>query len=191
MLKFKYMDIKSNEEIKSNKIPNTFFEYRQLLYAVLKAIQNEPTLEIKDATLYKDLMNCPPRYISSFFYDHNIIDKPEGYSVLIARDKDGELLSMGRDRDGQYIEVAMDINSREKYIRFGATEAISGKCYNFYKTFDCYIDYHHSVNGDGNLRRIRTRTVGGWDTTYCDEDGESNIITNVKGMWEDFKNCFK
>lgn len=185
------MDIKANKDLQDFQIPNTFLEYRQLLYSVLKAIKNEPTLCVENRTLYDDLMDCGSRFISAFFGDHNIEDKPDSYSILIASDKDGNLITMGKDDDGQYIEIKMDINSREKYVRFGVTNLIDGHRYNFYKTLDCFIDYHHSSNGNGYARRMRTRSIGGWNTLYCDENGHSDIITNAKGIWGELKSIFK
>ena len=185
------MDIATNNELKERKIPNTFAEYWKLLSAVLRAVRNEPTLNVVNQSLYDELMKCDPRYIAAFFNRHNYEDEPDSYYVLIAKDKDGDLVSLGKDNDGLFIQVNMYLNCRERYIRFGSTYPMEGKRYDFYKTFDCYLDYHHSVNNDGYARRMRTRALGGWDTRWCDENGHSGIVTNVKGFWSELKHVFE
>ena len=185
------MEIRYNKDLNNFKIPNTIVEYRRLLNSVFTAIRKEPTLCVHNHLLYDYLMKLQKVYFSAFFVKYSIEDKPDYYSTVIASDKDGDLLIFSKDDDGQYLEVRMDINSREKYIRFGLTYPSDNSRYIFYKTNDCYIDYHRSYDDDSCARQMRTRTVGGWDTVWCDENGQSNILTNMKGMWSDFKKIFK
>ena len=180
-----------NTLVKEAKIPNNFADYRNVLIDFVRTMEKEPTLRVQNQEIYDSLTKKFIRngavYIIVFFVKNSIEQEPNSYRVAVASDADGDLLSLGKDEDGQFLEF----NTNDGYRRFGLTYPSGNYRYSFYKAPDVYIDYHKNENDNGCVRQMRTKAFGGWSTVWCDENGYSSVLSNAKGMWEDFKNIFR
>ena len=85
----------------------------------------------------------------------------------------------------------MPIGVGEPYIRFGLTDVENQHRYDFFMTSYVYTDYHDPMRTKGNARKMKVKSAFGWDTRYCDEDGRSNILTNIEGMVKEFIGIFR
>ena len=174
--------------------PNDYMEFKMLLGSALRAIYSNPSLHVVNRELFDALMEFKngPEDFAAFFYEHNL-EKETWFTCrkVIAKDKDGDLLILDKDLEGQFIEVRVPIGTGEPYIRFGTTYVQGSHRYYFFMTEYVYIDYHDTFRTKGKARKIKTKSAFGWDTTHCDEEGRSNILTNISGIVEDFINIFR
>ena len=180
--------------LSGNPYPNNFSEYKSLLTSTLSAIRREPTLQILNKELFDDLMEYrkTPEYFAAFFYHHDLEKEPYlTCRKVIAKDKDGILLILDKDLEGQFIEVRVPISDIEPYIRLGITYVENQHRHEFFMTQYIYIDYHFSYSSQKYPRKMKVKSAFGWETRYCDENGHSNIMTNISGIVNEFLDIFR
>ena len=179
--------------IKNHEVPTDYRKCRELWGKVMTAFKNEPSLKIIKLDLYNEILNFRRTSYQSadaFFYLHDIENMEDGYNILIARDDSECELKYMKDKEG--VSLLYTTNDPELFIRFGVTPYIDGIAYNFYESHGIYVQYHDSNNYDGCAKEVRTLSgLGGWNTRYFDKTGSTNLMTNAKGMWEDFKRIFQ
>lgn len=180
--------------IKNHEVPTDNRKCRDLWRKIMITFKKEPSLTILRPDLYEDFLDCISGnnmlYVGAFYYDHDIEDMEDGYSIEIARDDSGTSFIYSKDKEG--VGILYTTDEPDKYIRFGLTPVRDGYRYNFYQSYGIYVQYHHSVNDDGCAKEVRTLSgLGGYNTRYYDETGSTNLMTNAKGMWEDFKRIFQ
>ncbi len=169
-------------------LPSTQKELSRFWGKLFRAIKKEPTLKIANKEYFDYLCKLQPDDLGAFFYKNNIEDKPYGYRVDIANDEDGRLLSYAKDFDGTFMEIQTDRGFR----RIGLTYSDGKYRYYYYQDPDSMIDFWpRDTYGDGPQRRITTKSFPGSSTTYCDENGDSTVISNIKGFVKDFLDIFK
>lgn len=179
--------------IKNHEVPTNHKLCRDLWWKVMAAFRKEDGLYILNNTLYSDLLDlrmasyrCP----EVFFGDHDINNMPDGYSERIAAVANGSAVDYVKDKDGVGFLYSTDESGL--FIKFGDTLPINGYRYPFYQSNGIYVIYHNTDNDDGCAREVRTLSgLGGYNTKYYDETGSTNLMTNAKGMWEDFKRIFQ
>ena len=179
--------------IKNHEVPTDYRKCRDLWDKVMTAFKRDPSLTILRPDLYKEILDFRKtsyKYVGAFRRAHNIENMENGYNIEIARDDSGSSLIYMKDKEG--VSFLYKTDDPELFIKFGATPYIDGIKYGFYESHGIYVQYHDSNNYDGCAKEVRTLSgLGGWNTRYYDETGSTNLMTNAKGMWEDFKRIFQ
>lgn len=175
--------------IKNHEVPTDYKKCRELWGKVMMAFKKEKGLCVFERDMYNEILDFRMKsykYPEVFIYHHNIFNMPNDYSIDIAgTDGDGALKYV-RDKEGVCFQYTTD--DPNLFIRFGLTDVINGCRYPFYQSSGVYVSYHHSDNDDGCAREVRTLSgLGGWNTRYFDENGNSNLGTNIRGFLGDLK----
>lgn len=179
--------------IKNHEVPTDYRKCRDLWGKVMMAFKKEKGLCVFERDMYNEILDfrmTSYKDAAAFVFDHNIYNMPNGYSIDIAGTDGNGALKYVKDKEGVCFQYTTDDPSL--FIRFGFTDLINGCRYPFYQASDVYVSYHHSDNDDGCAKEVRTLSgLGGYNTKYYDETGHTNLATNAKGMWEDFKRIFQ
>lgn len=179
------MDQKTVKDIlRCHEVPMNYTKCRYLWIKVMDAFKKDPSFTIVNEALYRDFEKYSRpayMYIAAFLGKNKIIDKEDGYNVVIARNTGGEL-KCKKDKNGAGFLYSTD--DPKLFIEFGITPEINEYRHPFYRTCGVNVIYHYSQNKDGHAQAVRT--LGG--TKYYDERGNCGIGTQIWGMLDDLMN---